>query len=313
MANFENHTQDSVDRAELAALTYRVYSTLAIPYKYGSTLKEIETVLGDECPDFIALAREGETLVGWAGVYHWTKSMVYFLSWHPLVLPPNPEISQQLVRQCIQYTQSSGRDRMEVFLMNLTDEYRDYAATCGENYAAAGMKRGYEWAFMEADLAHLDHSTRDIPDTMTLRSLSEVSNDALWPSYDDVFSSGQDRRYENQSRDQRRENFDSFFSRKVPIDEDASIVLFDGERIVGFVKIDIVENGAYVHGVGVLPEYRRQGLGKFVLGTSLCKAAKNNRKRMILEVDVENQAAIGLYRSLGFKKVKGSISYIWEQ
>ena len=79
------------------------------------------------------------------------------------------------------------------------------------------------------------------------------------------------------------------------------------------MKIDLVEDGTYVHGVGVLPNYRRQGLGKFVLGTSLRRAAKNNRKKMILEVDVENQAAIGLYESLGFKTVKGSISYIWER
>jgi len=313
MARFESHTQASIDIAELAAFTDRAYRTLAIPYKYGSTLREIERFLTQECPDFVAVAREEGRLAGWAGVYDWTESMAYFLSWHPLVLPPNPEISQQLVRQCIQYTQSSGRERMEVFLMNLTDEYRDDAAACGENYAAAGMKRGYEWAFMEADLAHLDVATRDIPDTLTLRSLSEVSNDALWPSYDDVFSSGQDRRYENQTRDQRRENFYSFFSREAPIDEDASLVLFDRETIVGFVKIDLVEEGAYVHGVGVLPGYRRQGFGKFVLGTSLRRAAQNNRKKMVLEVDVENQAAIGLYESLGFKTVKGSISYIWER
>jgi ribosomal protein S18 acetylase RimI-like enzyme len=302
-----------VDVAELAAWTDRAYRTLAIPYTYGSTLKEIETFLTKECPDFVALAREEETLVGWAGVYDWTESMAYLLSWHPLVLPPNSETFRQLVRHCIQYTRSSGRDRMEVFLMNLTDEYRDDAAACGENYAAAGMKRGYEWAFMEAGLAHLDGSTQDVPGTMTLRSLSEVSNETLWPSYDEVFSNGQDRRYQSQSRDQRRENFDSFFSREVPIDEDASLVLLDGERIVGFVKIDLVANGAYVHGVGVLPDYRRQGLGKLVLGTSLRRAAKNDRKKMMLEVDLENQAAMALYRSLGFKTVKGSISYIWER
>ena len=96
------------------------------------------------------------------------------------------------------------------------------------------------------------------------------------------------------------------------MDEDASLVLWDGPTIVGFVKIDLVEEGTYVHGVGVLPSYRRQGLGQWVLGTSLRRAAQNDRKKMILEVDVENQAAIGLYESLGFKTVRGSISYIWE-
>jgi ribosomal-protein-alanine N-acetyltransferase len=99
----------------------------------------------------------------------------------------------------------------------------------------------------------------------------------------------------------------------VPIDEDASIVLLDGEHVVGFVKIDLIEEGAYVHGVAVVPAYRRHGFARFILGTSLRRAAANDRQKMILEVDVENQAAMGLYKSLGFKTIKGSISYIWEK
>ena len=327
MTTYEVHSKDAVDAAEfdavelamtelataeIAAFTQRAYRALDIPYRYGSTLDEIETALREECPEFVVLAREDGALVGWAGLYHWTDSMAYFMSWHPLVIPPDPDIAQQLVRRCIQYTQSSGRDRMEVFLMNLTDEHRAHAAACGEIYRAAGMERGYEWAFMEADLIRLDFSVREIPDTMCIRSLTEVPNDVLWPSYDAAFSSGGDRRYENQSEAQRHENFESFFSREVPIDEDASIVLFDGEQIIGFVKIDIVTDGTYVHGIGVVPDYRRQGFGKFILGTSLRRAAANKRGKMVLEVDIENRAAIGLYSSLGFKTVKGSISYIWQ-
>ena len=197
--------------------------------------------------------------------------------------------------------------------MNLTAEYRDYAATCGAIYQAAGMARGYEWAFMEADLQQLDFSLREIPAALTLRSLTEVTNTALWPSYDLVFSNGSDRRYAQQSEEQRRENFESFFSRQVPHDAEASLVMLDGETIVGFVKIDIIPEGAYVHGVGVIPAYRRQGLAQCILGTSLRRAAANHHAKMLLEVDIENQAALGLYQSLGFETVKGSISYIWEQ
>ena len=315
MINYTNHSRETIDAAELAAFTYRAYSTLPIPYKYGETQQEITAILKSEknCPNFIALAREDGVLRGWAGVYHWTESMSYFLSWHPLVLPPNPSISQQLVRECIQHTAASGRNRMEVFLMNLTDEYREYARQCGEIYQAAGMSRGYEWKFMEADLQHLDLSIREIPDTLTLRSLVEIPNEALWSSYDAAFSNGGDRRYSEQSKEQRYENFEAFFSRKVPFDADASLVMFAGETVVGFVKIDIIEEGAYVHGVGVIPEYRRQGLARYILDTSLRSAAKNHHKKMILEVDSDNQPALGLYQSLGFKTVKGSISYIWEK
>jgi ribosomal protein S18 acetylase RimI-like enzyme len=315
MVDFTGHSRDTIDAAKLAIFTYKAYSRLPVPYKYGETQKQITAFFQSrqDCPDFIALAREDGVLRGWAGVYHWTDSMAYFLSWHPLVLPPDPAISQRLVRECIQYTETSGRNRMEVFLMNMTDAYREYALQCGEVYQAAGMARGYEWNFMEADLEHLDFTLQEIPDTMTLHSLAEISNDTLWPSYDVVFSSGSDRRYLQQSEAQRHENFDSFFSRQIPYDEDASLVMFDGETIVGFVKIDIISEGAYVHGVGVIPKYRRQGLAKNILGTSLRKAAQNHHKKMILEVDIDNQAALGLYQSLGFKTVKGSISYIWEK
>ncbi|MBN1877448.1 MAG: GNAT family N-acetyltransferase [Anaerolineae bacterium] len=314
MLSFESHSYDSIDVEELATFTHHAYSLLPIPYKYGTMWEEITFFLSNKenCPDFIALAREDGTIRGWAGVYHWTDSIAYFLSWHPLVIPPDLEIAQQLVRACIQHTVDSNRNRMEVFLTNLTDEYQDYAAVCGAIYRAAGMTRGYEWAYMEANLQRLDFSLRAIPETMTLCSLAEVSNDALWSSYDAAFSKGSDRRYIQQSETERRENFETFFSRQVPIDEAASLVLFDSATIVGFVKIDIISEGTYIHGVGVIPAYRRQGYGKFILGTSLRRASENHHKKMILEVDVDNQAALGLYRSLGFQQVKGSVSYTWE-
>ena len=315
MVDITGHSRDSIDAVELAAFTHEAYNRLPIPYKYGETRAEITAFFKAEtdCPDFIALARAGGVLRGWAGVYNWTDSMAYFLSWHPLVIPPDPAISHRLVEKCIQYTAASGRDRMEVFLMNLTAEYRDYAAQCGAIYRAAGMVRGYEWNYMEADLRNPEFSIREIPESMGVRSLAEVSNDELWPSYDAAFSNGGDRRYAQQSDAQRRENFETFFSREVPIDAEASLVLLDGETIVGFVKIDIVSEGTYVHGVGVVPEYRRQGLAQYILGTSLRRAAENHHEKMVLEVDVANQAAVGLYQSLGFRTVKGSMSYIWEK
>jgi ribosomal protein S18 acetylase RimI-like enzyme len=315
MVDISGHSRDSIDAAELAAFTHQAYSRFPIPYKYGETEEEITAFLESprECPSFIALARAGGVLRGWAGVYNWTDSMTYFLSWHPLVIPPEPAISQQLVQECIQYTAASGRNRMEVFLMNLTAEYREYATQCGAVYLAAGMAHGYEWNYMEADLQQLDFSIREVPDTMSFCTLAEISNDELWPSYDSAFSNGDDRRYAQQSEAQRRENFESFFSRQVPMDSEASLVLLDGETIVGFVKIDIVAEGAYVHGVGVVPGYRRQGLARYILGTSLRRAADNHHQKMVLEVDATNHAAVALYQSLGFKTVKGSLSYIWEK
>lgn len=315
MVDFTDHSRHTIDPEELAAFTYKVYHELPVPYKYGETEEELMAFFKSEqdCPNYLCLARQDGVLLGWAGLYHWTDSMAYFLSWHPLVIPLDPAISQHLIRDCIKYTASSGRSRMEIFLMNLTPEYQEYASLCGTNYLAAGMKRGFEWKFMEVDLGQLAFDLPEAPGSFTFRSLSEVSNDTLWPSYDAAFKAGSDRRYAQQSAIQRRENFESFYSREVPYDPEASLVLYNDRTIVGFVKIDIVPEGAYVHGIAVVPEYRGQGLAKYILGTSLLNAVANQHEKMILEVDKDNQAALGLYHSRGFKTVKGSVSYIWEK
>jgi len=197
--------------------------------------------------------------------------------------------------------------------MNLTDDQRGLANQYKEVHERAGMKQGYEWKYMEAELDSLDLRAPRLPRRPRIRPLVEVTNETLWPSYDAVFISGGDCRYASQSPKERRENFEGFFSRSVPIDENASIVFYDNEHIIGFVKIDLIKEDAYVHGVGVVPEYRKGGLGKMILGTSMSRAAENNRKKMVLEVDVDNLAAIRLYESLGFRQVKGSISYIWQK
>ena len=315
MVEYEHHRHGTFDVGEISRFTYEAYSSLPIPYKYGDSLESIQRWFKDkrDCPDFISIAREDGKIRGWTGVSNWTDSMAYYLAWHPLVYPVDIEIGRHLIEDCIAYTKSTGRERMEVFLMNLTDEYRNYAANCGEMYEAAGMKRGYEWTFMDADLTELDFTLREIPDSMYTKSLTEVTNEQLWPNYDNAFSSGGDRRYLIQSEAQRREQFNSFFSREVPIEEDASIVLFDGEKIVSFVKIDIHSKSLFVHGIGVVPEYSRQGYAKYVLGTSMLRSAENGHKLMKLEVDINNRNAIGLYERLGFKHMMGSISYIWEK
>jgi len=312
MVNFTHHSRESIDVAELAAFTHRAYGLLPIPYKHGETPEAIATFLEQKCPDFIVLARAAGELLGWAGLYlgDWQANL---LSWHPLVLPPDPALSEQLVRACIRHTAAAGHRRMEVLLLNLTSESRDYAAQCGAIYQAAGMGRGSEWQSMEADLRRLDVALRDLPETLALRPLTGISNDELWPCFDAAFSLGADRRYAQQSAAERRETYEAFFCREVSLDTDASLALVDGETIVGFVKIEAAED-AYVNGIGVIPAYRRQGLARIMLGTSMRRAAANHHRKMVLQVDSENQAALGLYRSLGFQSANhGWVSYLWEK
>jgi hypothetical protein len=92
MVSITSHSRDSVDVAELAAFTHRAYGLLPIPYKHGESSAEIANFLKQKCPDFMVLARAASELLGWAGLYL-GDSQANLLSWHPLVIPPNPALS----------------------------------------------------------------------------------------------------------------------------------------------------------------------------------------------------------------------------
>lgn len=65
-----------------------------------------------------------------------------------------------------------------------------------------------------------------------------------------------------------------------------SWMTFDGRRI-------------HLHHVGVLPRYRRRGIGR-LLSVESIRYAREKGIKVKLEVHRDNQAAIALYRSLGF-------------
>jgi ribosomal protein S18 acetylase RimI-like enzyme len=151
----------------------------------------------------------------------------------------------------------------------------------------------------------------EIPDGFSLRRIIDVDNDEIWPCYNSTFLASGDRRYLNQTEAQRKESFENFFDRTTPIDDDASLLLYWEDQIIGFMKINIIREGGFVNGVGIHPDFRRRGLARMLMTVSVVRAAQNGMSNLILEVDIENYRAIKLYESLGFRKVRGSISHAW--
>jgi ribosomal protein S18 acetylase RimI-like enzyme len=241
--------------------------------------------------------------------------MVYFDSWHPLVLPSDhsEDVFKTLVRESIRLTRAKGRSRLEVFLMELTLESRHIYNRVAPLYDSAGMKRGNEWTQMLCRLSETRLEEPELPDGFSLKPIVDVSNDEIWPCYNATFLSSGDRRYLNQTEEQRRENFDNFFDRSKQIEEDASLLMYAGDEIIGFMKInlDVLDDAGFVNGIGIHPDYRRKGLAKTLMTASLVRAAKNGMENLVLEVDIENDGAIALYESLGFEQRRGSVSHVW--
>jgi ribosomal protein S18 acetylase RimI-like enzyme len=78
----------------------------------------------------------------------------------------------------------------------------------------------------------------------------------------------------------------------------------DGGRVVGWCDITPMAQPGFTHagrlGMGVLREYRRRGIGRRLVETTLRRAGRMGLERIELDVYGSNEPAIALYRKLGF-------------
>jgi mycothiol synthase len=315
MVTIEILKHEDIDEDEIVQFTLEAQQQLDEQLRCGKNEEEVRKFVkgGAKVEFYYALAREGENLVGWAGLYAMSDSMVYLDPWHPLVLPGEHfgEIFQLLVKESISHTKTIGRNRLEVFLMELTDDIRSNYDRVGSLYESAGMRKGNEWTQMIMNPKSSDLTEPEFPEGFSVKKIVDVDNEEIWPTYNETFLASGDRRYLNQTEAQRRESFDDFFNRSKKIEENASLLLYSGNDVVGFMKINIYDIGGFVNGVGIHPDFRRRGLAKKLMTASIVRAGQNGMTNLILEVDIENKQAIALYEKLGFKHVRGSISHVW--
>lgn len=79
--------------------------------------------------------------------------------------------------------------------------------------------------------------------------------------------------------------------------------LRDAERLLAYASVYHAAGELEILNVAVLPERRRRGLGRRLLGLLLQVARKMGITRAVLEVRTGNVPAIALYEGLGFAQV----------
>jgi ribosomal-protein-alanine N-acetyltransferase len=93
--------------------------------------------------------------------------------------------------------------------------------------------------------------------------------------------------------------FESFFERKGVF---AAVAHHKDYGEVGFVLCWLIEDQCDLLSMGVLADFRRDGVGLMLLEYAMENAASLGGKAMVLEVNVNNTAAQTLYESHGFEK-----------
>ena len=76
-----------------------------------------------------------------------------------------------------------------------------------------------------------------------------------------------------------------------------------GQELLGLAIFWIVHDELHVLNVATAPQHRRRGVGRVVMEEALARARARGCSLATLEVRRSNEAAIQLYKSLGFRPV----------
>lgn len=74
------------------------------------------------------------------------------------------------------------------------------------------------------------------------------------------------------------------------------------KQIVGKVNIQYSDTVSGIYGLGVKPEFRSKGLGRGILKKAIDMIKAESASQIMLQVEVENDNALNLYRSCGFQE-----------
>lgn len=73
-------------------------------------------------------------------------------------------------------------------------------------------------------------------------------------------------------------------------------------HLIGQIGVLAQEECIYIRGVGILPEWRRQGNGRQLLAATVGKLLAEGHRRFELDVATENSGALSIYHSCGFQE-----------
>lgn len=74
------------------------------------------------------------------------------------------------------------------------------------------------------------------------------------------------------------------------------------DEISGYIILKILQGESYILDFGIANEDRRKGIGKTLLQFAIDLSKSKGARGIVLDVKVDNEKAIKLYESMGFKK-----------
>lgn len=85
--------------------------------------------------------------------------------------------------------------------------------------------------------------------------------------------------------------------------------IWQGKSLVAYCLLSAIADSADIGSIAVLPEFRGKGYAKLLMDKMLGIAKEKGAKHMTLEVNQQNEQAIGLYKVYGFRVIGARKNY----
>lgn len=83
---------------------------------------------------------------------------------------------------------------------------------------------------------------------------------------------------------------------------DLALVVERAREVVGTLRVELGDESAGIYGFAVRPDLRGQGIGRAALYEVCLDARRRGAQTVTLEVESDNDRALGLYTSVGFER-----------
>ena len=150
---------------------------------------------------------------------------------------------------------------------------------------------------------------------MEVVPLKNVAEEDLYSCYSDSFNNSQDRNTLSHTEEERKGFFRETFNKNEEIVDEASVVLVEGSKHVGFSLIRPThgEGNGHLYQFGVIPEYRGRKLGTKLLNHAIITLKELGYERMSLAVDCDNVVALKTYTNAQFIQEWRRITHVWNK
>ncbi|MHA1959569.1 MAG: GNAT family N-acetyltransferase [Candidatus Thorarchaeota archaeon] len=266
--------------------------------------------------DVVILARSENGIDGFVLLHFEQAGLAemnpWFLGGAPIISArvSSEGLSNSLVARAVEYVKENGLNRLEVMFSR-----DDSAESKRSLFVTNGMEQYEELIHLRNAVSELSVGEAIIPEGIQERSLIDADVDSLYECWYQAFLKGRDRSFLERPEEMQKEYFEQSFERNESFEADASLVLMDEERVIGFALVRRThgEDNGHLWEFGIHPEFRRRGLGRLLLHAVRAKLEGHGLKTMSLNVDLDNEPAYSLYLSLGFKEEWGRVCHAWNR